>query len=92
MEKDKEITEVIFRKENNGDIIAAFPYVSYASNYGVLYYCHIGQHGECKWSYFTGCTKPAKPEDYEDLKKELEGLGYNLRVIKKPCHRKMCTL
>ena len=49
MEKDKEITEVIFRKENNRDIISAFPYVSYASNYGVLYYCHIGQHGECKW-------------------------------------------
>ena len=34
MEKDKETTEVIFRKEDNGDIIAAFPYVSYASNYG----------------------------------------------------------
>ena len=28
-------------------------------------------------------TRLAKPEEYEDLKEELEGLGYTLEVVKR---------
>ena len=90
--KDKEITEVIFRKENNGDVIAAFFYLSYRRGWQTTFYAHIGQHG---WGYLDimlRSSRAATPEEYADLKAELESIGYNLRVIKKPCHRKMYAL
>lgn len=43
-------------------------------------YSHIGQHSGCHPDYANEC-KPATPEQYADLKKELEGLGYNLEII-----------
>jgi len=92
MEKDKEITEVIFRKEKDGYVIAVFPYLSYRDGYKITYYAHIGQHGEGCSEYLIGMTKPATPEQYADLKAELERIGYNLKVIKRACWRKMYQL
>lgn len=42
-------------------------------------YCHIGQHSECSPEYVKEC-KLATPEQYADLKKELESIGYKLKV------------
>lgn len=92
MKKDKHITPVIFRVEKDGTILAVFPYNSYRKGYSVTYYSHIGQHGEAMHDYLIGDTKPATPEQYAELKAELEGLGYNLKVIKKCCTRKMYQL
>lgn len=75
---DEHITEVQFRVFE-GEVIAIFPYI--VESYGtVLSYQHIGQHGECSMSLPT--TK-AKPEQYEALQRELEDLGYNLKVVQR---------
>ena len=84
-----EITEVMFRKEKDGSIYAVFPYISWLRNYEIMGYAHIGQHHTCRWEYVVYCTKPAKPEEYKDLYNELVSIGYQLRVIKRACHRKM---
>jgi len=82
--KDNKQTAVVFRKYNNGEILALFPYEdhSYLDN-NCVSYMHIGQHGAAD---YIGCiydTKPAKEEEYKDLFEELENIGYNLKVIKK---------
>lgn len=43
-------------------------------------YAHVGQHSTCHTEYFMEC-EPATPEQYTDLQKELEGLGYNLTIL-----------
>ena len=92
MKKDKHITPVIFRVEKDGTILAVFPYNSYRKGYSVTYYSHIGQHGEGVHSALIGDTEPATPEQYAELKAELEGLGYNLKVIKRVQRNKMYQL
>ena len=86
-----ETTEVIFRVEKDGSILAVFPYISYSGYNYVTCYQHIGQHGEMDWDYMLK-TKPAAPEQYADLKAELESIGYNLKVIKRAQRSKMCKL
>ena len=87
MQKDNEITPVLFRKDKrkDGEITAVFPYDSWQC-YGkrlISCYAHMGQHGSCVWPWVVLNTKPARPKEYRELKKELESLmGYNLRVLK----------
>lgn len=47
----------------------------------VLSYEHIGQHCEACMSYYRS-TKPCEPELYAPLLKELESIGYRVRVVK----------
>ena len=73
-------TVVIFRKFDDGDIIAMFP-----EDPGTLDPCtcssyqQTGQHGAASIT-LAQCTKPASPAEYADLKQELESLGYNLEI------------
>ena len=76
-------TDVIFRKWKNGNVLALFPHE--VNTYGghVTSYEHVGQHGNAD---YVGCiikTKPANTDEYAPLKKELEGIGYKLNVVKK---------
>lgn len=83
MEKDKHITKVSFRKWKK-DIIALFPYIlTDIKGYLCSSYMHIGQHSSADYNGIVNQSKPAKEDEYKDLKKELESLGYNLEVIKK---------
>lgn len=78
------ITKVIFRKwKVQGDIIAIFPELSYRQNYRTEMYQHVGQHGEGDYQQVVSATVPAKPTEYADLKRELEGIGYRLKVVQK---------
>jgi len=43
-------------------------------------YAHIGQHSACSEEYADEC-RDATPVQYEDLKSELEGIGYELEII-----------
>ena len=84
MEKDIDITRVNFRmtpkRAGEPEIIAFFP--DAPARFGrILSYMHIGQHEEAAFDYFLECT-PATPKQYEELKKELESLGYNLNIYK----------
>ena len=80
-------TEVIFRKEKSGDykgtIYALFPYEVETYRGDVLYYQHIGQHSAADYFHCIRTSVPAKPGEYADLKRELEGIGYDLKIIKR---------
>lgn len=83
MEKDTFTTKVVFRKyKDNGAILALFPEVD-EGNYKCSCYERIGQHGSADYQHCISITKPAKPDEFESLKKELESRGYNLDIKKK---------
>ena len=76
---------VIFRRWPNGDICALFPTI--ASDYEGRHctvYSHIGQHGAAEYGHVIDQTKPATPDEYAPLMRELESIGYeNLRVYRR---------
>ena len=73
-------TVVVFRKwKDNGDIIALFPDIK-ENNGTCSSYEHIGQHGEADYVHCIAGSRPATPNEAQDLLKELRGLGYNLEV------------
>ena len=77
--------KVIFRKFKNGEIIALFPEI--AGNMDpstMMSYQHVGQHGAADC---IGSTKLATPDEYSDLAKELETIGYVLKVCKKATYK-----
>lgn len=83
MNKDTEITKVVFRKFKSGEVIALFPeFINYPSG-DCESYMHIGQHGAADYTGLLIRTKLATDKEYKALKKELEDLGYNLKIIKK---------
>ena len=83
MKKDNYKTDVVFRKYSDKSIIALFPH-NVNDYYGnVESYQHIGQHSGADYGGILMCTKLASKEEYSDLKKELEDIGYNLRIIEK---------
>ena len=79
MERDTVKTKVIFKKFK-GEIVALFPDepYNYCTPWLVNSYSHIGQHSAASVDLF-GC-KAAKPDEYADLKAELESIGYNLDI------------
>ena len=76
-------TKVIFRKWQNGDIIALFPedpsdvHGRYCNSY-----MHVGQHGGADYGLIN-TTKPATPTEYKDLARELRQIGYKLDIRKR---------
>ena len=95
---DEDITRVIFRRYfkkrdtwdcNYDNIIALFPDEQNGRRPGMVNsYMHMGQHGEAHIQGVMDETKPATPEEYGPLKKELEKPPYNYRfkVIKRRPH------
>ena len=77
-------TIVIFRKFiDQGDVIALFPA---EINYPIgncESYQHVGQHGRADYNHCIDITTAATPKEYKALKRELEGLGYDLDVKKR---------
>lgn len=81
---DEDITRVLFRAEiggaHAGDVTAVFPDLPCPRN-TLTCYAHIGQHSACSRAWIRESTRPATPQEYAPLKRELESLGYELRVI-----------
>lgn len=64
-----------------GDAVAIFPTLPGTSDeYTCSSYEHLGQHGACNGRGFVNRTILAKPEEYADLKKELESPPFNYRL------------
>lgn len=99
------LTAVVFRVwlgDDGGDVIALFPYVQGSPGFCDSYQ-HIGQHGSADYIGLVGGgwgrgrrTRPAKPEEYAGLKRELESepYKYRLKVVKRvnhDLHRKAVT-
>ena len=83
MKETDEYTKVIFRYWMNG-VIAIFPEIpGDLSPQNCLSYQHIGQHSACDPSYIIKSSKPATETQYNNLKVELESLGYKLKVVDK---------
>lgn len=77
---------VVFRKwpkSEGGDVLALFPYEIEDNVGNCLSYQHIGQHGAANYGACIARTKPAKPEEYAQLKAELEQIGYVLTIRKR---------
>jgi len=85
MTNDTEVTKVIFRKFKDGykEVIALFPEIPGTTDpYTCLSYMRVGQHSSASVGIIDSTTL-AKPEEYADLKEELERIGYVLDVRKK---------
>lgn len=82
MEKDKEQTLTVFRKDPDGEVFALFPELEGSPGFSMSYQ-HIGQHGSADYRLCIRRSEPAIPEEYADLKEELESIGYNLKIRKK---------
>ena len=81
MKKDKHTTKVkfLFEKDSDTEVFAFFPEEIHNGKVKTCY-AHIGQHSACADEYAAECN-PAKYADYQDLLKELIGLGYKLEVL-----------
>lgn len=76
---------VIFRKDEDGDIVAFFPATLGDEGPGRMdCYAHVGQHSIATKLYYNS-TVAAKPSEYADLLKELRGIydDYRLEVLEK---------
>jgi hypothetical protein len=84
LKKDKNITEVIFRRFKDGDVIALFPYDIATLDGEISSYQHIGQHSGADLGLIKE-TKHAKLDevDVKALFDELTSIGYNLKVMQK---------
>lgn len=71
-------TKVLFRKDKSGEITAVFPEINEGRGL-VACYAHLGQHSSCSRPWYFE-TKPAKPDEYAPLKRELEGAPYHYRL------------
>jgi hypothetical protein len=87
MEKDTELTQVVFRFWK-GEVIALFPYIIDNAKGHVMSYMHVGQHGGADYSGIIRDSRPATPSEMLPLYQELESIGYNLQVIKYRDYRK----
>jgi len=85
MKTTEEKTKVIFRIDKaitNREVTAVFPeHVRCYSE--IACYAHVGHHSICSYDWYLKKTKPATPEQYADLKQELEKIGYVLNVRKR---------
>lgn len=83
-----ETTDMAFlidQTEEIGQVLAIMP--AHAATVGRPNHCtcyvHVGQHGACDLDAALHYYDEASPDEYADLKAELEGLGYNVRVVSK---------
>jgi hypothetical protein len=81
-ENNSDTTEMIFRKYEDGEIIALFPKVieNRAKNL-VKAYVHNGQHVQADLRGTIESTVPATEEEYADLFSELKSIGYKIKVL-----------
>ena len=80
--------KTVFRIYPDGEVIALFPQIS-ASVTGDLCksYMHIGQHGGANTHIVIEQTQLAKPNEYKELLRELERIGYNPKPAKRCAYK-----
>lgn len=79
VEKEK----VIFRVFPEGDVIAMFPRIAVdTTGYKCQSYMHVGQHGAAD-PMIVSSTRLATVIERANLRRELEQLGYDLKLVKR---------
>ena len=91
MKRDTEFTDVVFRvdttKDFEGVVFALFPHQA-SPNGLVTTYQHTGQHSSADYNYCIIKSRPAKESEYLPLFKELQSIGYLIKVVKKQNYKK----
>jgi hypothetical protein len=79
-----DLTRVVFRMWNDGDVIALFPDIP-ATPDGrcCLSYAHLGQHCAAKYTPIIRATRPSTVEEAAPLCAELLRAGYRLKVVRR---------
>lgn len=89
---DEQVIDVVFRvdttKEFKGTVFALMPHDVCDFEGNVTSYQHVGQHSSADYTHCVAKSRKATPEEYSDLKKELEGLGYKLNVVQRRSEKK----
>lgn len=87
MKKDTYTTDIVFRviktKEFKGTVFALFPHEVCNNRGEVTTYQHVGQHSSADYNHCIKNSRLATESEYNDLKKEMESLGYNINVVTK---------
>ncbi len=86
MAEDQEITDVMFRvsKDDIADVFVLFPALPGTNEpHTCCCYQHVGQHSHANLAGCINSSRPAIPDEYAALKRELEGIGYKLRIVKR---------
>jgi hypothetical protein len=79
---------VIRRWRDTNDLIALFPgQPTDYQGWFVDSFMHVGQHAAADYHGVVQATLPASQEEAGDLLRELERIGYRLRVIKRVSRR-----
>jgi len=91
-----EKTLVVFRVfRDGGDVLALFPEEpGDCSGRTCSSYQHVGQHGGADYLVCMSMSRPARPEEYADLARELECIGYVLDIRKRASrlsHRRLLS-
>jgi hypothetical protein len=69
---------------NLADVYALFPGLAGTNKiHTCLCYQHVGQHSSADLQGCINKSRPATPEEYDQLKRELERIGYVLNVVKR---------
>lgn len=76
------ITKIAFRWWD-GEVVAIMPEDPATGPYDCTCYIHNGQHGKCDPQLAIRESRPASVEEYGALKRELESIGYKIRVIQR---------
>ena len=92
--QDTEYTPVLFRvaraaKRDGAEVTAVFPCEPHDMSGNMTCYAHVGQHGACSMRWYD-TTRPARPDEYADLKEDLESAPYGYRL--KPYKRMAASL
>ena len=95
MERDTHITDIIFRvdttRDFKGTVFAVFPHEVADLRGHVTTYQHVGQHSQGDYQVCLNTSRMAIADEYADLKKEMESIGYNIKVVQRRNYEKYIT-
>lgn len=81
--KSTEVTRVVFRMWiGTRNCFALFPDMNEGNGLCGSYE-HVGQHGGASYQGCMARSRPAKPAEYDPLRRELEERGYALKIARR---------
>lgn len=83
-EKPVRVLFRIDRRDDPRDVYALFPDLpaDRAGRYCTCY-AHVGQHSSADYAGCVARSRPARPEEFASLARELTGRGYTLRLARR---------
>jgi hypothetical protein len=80
----RETVKIIYRKtrRDNGEVIALFPGITATRDPETCQcYAHLGQHGSAHYAAVVNESRPATPEEYAPLHKELSRIYSDCNIV-----------